>query len=192
MTSNIKTEFSLFLKSPKDYISRLVILWLHPYKFPSKDKLQVFPYDPVSNIKARELMRKIMKLCPNLEIHLIGSIGLKIEGRGDIDLYAVTPSAILSETFSKITSVFGKPVKTGKTFSEWKFKYEGYPVELHVANPKDKDYYGQILLFNLLKNNREYLNEYRNLKIELNNRSMREYVSRRMVLFNKVLLAANY
>jgi len=192
MRSSIKTEFTEFFRNPKNFLSRLVILWLHPYKFPSKDILRVYPYDPESEIRARELMKKIMTLCPKLDIHLIGSIGLQIEGRGDIDLYAVTPFSEFVKTTQKIASVFGKPIKTGKTFGEWKFEFKGYPAELHVADPKDKDYYDQILLFNLLKNNHEYLNEYRNLKNKLNNRPMREYASKRMVLFNKVLLAANH
>ncbi len=192
MPSNIKTEFTRFFKNPRKYLYCLVLLWIHPYRFSVKETLKIYPYDPESNIRAQELIRKIKKLCPKLDLYLIGSIGMQIEGRGDIDLYAVTPSALLSETFSKIISVFGKPVKRGKTFGEWKFRYKGSPAELHVANPEDKDFNNQILLFNLLKNNPDYLIEYRNLKIELNNHPIREYVRRRMVFFNRILLAANH
>jgi GrpB-like predicted nucleotidyltransferase (UPF0157 family) len=187
MGNNIKTRLSLLVKKPKDYIYCLVTLWLLPLKYSSEDKLRIYPYDPESKIRAQELIDKINKLCPDLEIHLIGSVGLQIEGRGDIDLYAVAPSGELARTFSRIRSVYGKPVKTRKTFAEWKFRYSGYLAELHVASPDDREFHDQMLLFELLKNNHGYLDEYRNLKIRLNNCPMREYVSRRMEFFNRIL-----
>jgi len=179
MINLLKTHINLLLHSSKDYI--------YSFKYSDKESIKINPYDPKSSIIANNLMNEINKVCPLLKLYLIGSVGLRIEGRGDIDIYATAPLDKFKEAILKIATVFGKPVKIRKNQAEWKFKYNCFSVEIVLTNPQDKSFLKQIRLFNLLKNNKLYLREYRNLKNGLNNRSEKEYIRKRMEFFNRIL-----
>lgn len=172
-------DLKLFFQSPKDF--------LYSYKYSNKKFVEIYPFDPDSLTSAKGLMEKIKKECPDLHIYLIGSVGLGIDGRGDVDLYAATQLKKIPGVSEKISKLFGEPVKTRNTFIEWNFRHNGTEVELVLTDPNNEQFKKQIELFNLLKRNKKFLNEYKELKSRLKKYPEREYVRKRMEFFNRIL-----
>jgi len=185
MLQDFKKNITLFLQTPKDY--------LYSFKYSSKKKaIKINPFNPATYQRAEELMDEIKSLCPILNLYLIGSTGLQIEGMGDIDLYATATISEFEKVSEMISREFCEPSKVRKTFMEWKFDYKGVPVELNLRSPGDKYFQMQIFLFNLLKDNQVYLKEYRKLKRKMHEASRKEYTRNRMEFFNRILREANF
>lgn len=170
-------HLKLLIQSPKDY--------LYSYCYDNKT-IRIMPFDMAVYRKGRILSGKIRRLCPRLRVNLIGSVGLKIEGEGDIDIYAGAKKAYLPEYYRKIGRVFGTPARIRPDYREWEFEYRGVPVELHVTDEDNSRYRKQIKLFRLLKNTPRYLEEYRGLKKSASGGSKRAYVRAKMELFNRI------
>ena len=174
-------NLKLLFQRPKDF--------LYSFKYSKKKFIEIYPFDPNSLTHAKELIQKLKKECPFLNLYLIGSVGLGIDGLGDIDLYAAAPKNKFSLAEKIISRQFGKPLKMRNDFVEWNFKYNGTDVELKLTDPHDKQFVRQIKLFNLLKK-KKILNEYKKLKTDLGNSSEREYVRRKMEFFEKLLASS--
>jgi hypothetical protein len=179
MLNSIRTNFSLFVRSPMDYI--------YSFRYSNVEKIKIKPFNPKSLIAAEEIIKKLTILCPEINIILIGSVGLKIDGLGDIDLYACSLKSKLPLYYKNITKSYGQPVKVRIEYREWKFWYHGFVVELHLTDTNNRGFKNQVYLFNLIKNNQKYLNEYQKIKKMMNKHSMKEYILHRMEFFNRIL-----
>ena len=178
MFNSLKTNVALLMQSPKDY--------LYSFVYSDNSKVEIRRFDPRSVAAAEKLIKKLKRLCPGITVVLIGSVGLGIDGRGDIDLCACAAKTKLPVYYRRITKNFGKPVKIRSEFRQWEFERNGFPVELYLSNTKDQRFKEQVRLFNLLKNNPAYLREYQSIKRLMNHGSEREYVLRRMEFFNRI------
>ncbi len=125
LLKKFKTDLLLFLQTPVDY--------LYSFRYSDNNSVVINPYDPNSFIIAQEFMKKIKKKCPALCLYLIGSTGLQIAGRGDVDLYATTLCSEFPEIVPKISKIFGEPAKIRKKFIEWKTVHNGQAVELTLT-----------------------------------------------------------
>lgn len=195
MISELRRNIKLLFHSPKDFI--------YSVKYSGKRSVKTYRFDPKIYLFAKKLMVKIRKEIPGLDLFLIGSTGLKIEGQKDIDLYATTLSNDIPAFTGKISKLFCEPSKRGSKFVQWYFEYDvnevshahkitgcpglGIMVSLVLTHPQNNVFKEQMRLFNLLKNNPVYLNEYRKLKRNLNGHSEKEYVRKRMEFFNHIL-----
>ncbi|KKR09877.1 MAG: hypothetical protein UT39_C0026G0002 [Candidatus Woesebacteria bacterium GW2011_GWA1_39_21] len=179
MFNYLRTNLKLLLQSPKDY--------LYSFIYIGNETVKIKKFNPKHLVCANKLMQKIKKVCPDLTLYLIGSVALRIEGMGDIDLYASTPLDKFPQVSQCLTKLFGKPLKIRRRHIVWGFKYQHISTELELTDPDDKTLRTQLRLFNLLKNNPCYLQEYRTLKNNLNNHPQLDYVRKRMEFFNRIL-----
>ncbi len=54
-----------------------------------KDQLcHLHPWDPNTHVVAKEMLQKIRRLAPNLDVTFTGSAALRILGKNDVDLTA--------------------------------------------------------------------------------------------------------
>ena len=87
--------------------------------------------------------------------------------------------------FIPLNSVFingeGKYVK--KTFIEWKFKKNGYEVEVYLTEPPER----QIRVFEILKSNKKLLKEYEDLKVSFDRKSYKDYQKAKYEFYNRIL-----
>ncbi len=178
ISNNLKRDFRLLLINPKDF--------LYSYKYSTKKYVEIYPYNPDSLTNAKKLIKQLKNKCPFLRLYLIGSVGLGIDGMGDIDLYITAPRSKFEITQSTVTEMFGTPSKKRSVFVEWNFKYNKIDVELKLTDPQDSQFKRQITLFNLLKK-KNNLKEYIKLKKDLGNCSEREYIRSKMDFFERLL-----
>jgi len=176
---NLKRDLLLLIQSPKEY--------LYSFKYSKKNIITMQAFDPKSYDIAEKLKNEIIKRCPSIKLYLIGATGLKIDGRGDIDFFATIPNSGFKEAISQISGIFGNTSKKKMDGYEWNVIYHGYPVELVLTKPENKQFRSQVKLFKILKSNKIYLNRYRMLKRNSIGVSEREYTRRRMEYFNKIL-----
>lgn len=179
--NNLLRNIKLFFTRPKDF--------LYSFKYSKKKFIEIYPFDSDSLTHAKQLINRLKKECPFLNLYLIGSVGLGIDGIGDIDLYASAPKEKYSTAVRVISNLFGEPSKERKACVEWNFKYSGTDVELKLTDPQNEEFRRQIKLFNLLKK-KKILNEYKKLKTDLENSSEREYIRRKMEFFEEVLASS--
>lgn len=180
MLKILSTNLKLLIQSPKDYLYSFV------YIFNNKT-IEIKKFNPKDLIIAKNLMKEIKTACPEITLYLIGSLPLKIEGRGDIDLYASVPRNRFGKVCECLSGLFTNPIKKRSSHIVWDFNYRGVKTELKLTSPGDKVLQRQLFQFYLLKNNSNYLNEYRRLKIELNGHPKLEYMRKRMEFFNRII-----
>jgi hypothetical protein len=169
----------LLLFSPREYLFNLFT--------PESSPIAIHPFSPVNLQTAEKIISHIRSLCPDLPVYLIGSTGLQISGRGDIDLYASAPSARIPSLSDQLSVYLGLPCKIRPKFREWCLKIDGYLVEFVLIDPQTMRFKKQIRLFNILKNHPDLLHEYENIKVSSVGLSSKEYEWRRMEFFNRIL-----
>ena len=70
-----------------------------------------------------------------------------------------------------------------KRFVEWKFKQEGYDIEIYLTEPPDR----QLKVYDILRLNKKLLIEYEELKWRFNGKSYRDYQEAKYKFYNKIL-----
>lgn len=174
----IPKSLGLLFQSPKDYLYSL---------FNTSDEIvKVKPYNPETRKLAFKVINKLKKSSPKLNVYLVGSIGLGISGRGDIDLFATCDHKTFNKTIPNISAIFGDPKKVRKKFAEWNFVFKNHKVQLVLIDPNSRRFINQMKLFNLLKYNHYLLKRYEKLKMKLDGLPEEEYVIRRMYFFNQI------
>lgn len=86
-----------------------------------------------------------------------------------------------------LEKLFGKQDKSinfkEKKFLEWKFLKNGYNIQIYLTELPKR----HIKIFEILKSNKSYLQEYEALKLKFNNKSYRDYQEAKFLFFNKIL-----
>lgn len=174
----LKRDLSLFFRDPKAY--------LYSFTFPSNSFISITPFDPKSQKYGRELVQKVKKVLPDLNIQFVGAASLGLpQGDGDIDLIASAKPQDFTRYLPKLNSVFGTPVKVRPDFVEWHCQYRGFAVELALADPESPIFTDPLDAYNLLNDHPDLLRAYSQLKLESNGVSQREYKRRKLDFFTK-------
>ena len=151
-------------------------------------KASVFPFDPKGKLLGDEIVLKIKHSFPNTKIKFMGSVALGIDGQKDIDIYVLVNPKDFGDYLPGLEKLFGEVNKQGnyvkKRFVEWKFKQEGYDIEIYLTEPPDR----QIKVYEILKSNKELLKEYEGLKWRFNGKSYRDYQEAKYKFYNKILI----
>lgn len=154
---------------------------------PEEKSVNVYPWDPNTEIIAEKIMQKAKQAATNLEVLFMGASALKIPGQNDIDIYMLCSSQDFDEHLLKLKEVFGEPIKTSPTSIKWEMDIEGFSVELYLTDPGTPQMHEQIRVYELLKDNPRLLEEYKQIKESANGMSMREYQRRKYEFYNRIL-----
>ena len=149
-------------------------------------KANVFPFDPIGKKLGDEIVLKIRNSFPNAVIKFMGSAALGISGQKDVDIYVLADANDFADYLPDMEKLFGEINKQGdyvkKRFVEWKFKQEGYDIEIYLTEPPNR----QIKVF-ILRSDNKLLKEYEELKWRFNGRSYRDYQEAKYKFYNKML-----
>lgn len=156
-------------------------------KIPADMKVHIYPFDPkIVNI-AENLIQSINNIYPDLEVKHMGASALEISGQNDIDVYAFSNPTDFDKYLPGLIKLLGEPLHRHETFIEWKFKKEGLDVEFYLTAKDSETMKKQIASFESLKNNKDLLKEYENLKSSMNGKSFREYQEKKYEFYHKIL-----
>ena len=118
----------------------------------------------------------------------MGSVALGISGQKNIDIYALAGPKDFNKYLPIFEKLFGKVDKQGKyvkkTFIEWKFKKDGYEIEIYLTEPPER----QIQVYEVLKSNKKLLKEYEDLKSSFDGKSYKDYQKAKYKFYNKILV----
>jgi len=180
MRDRVLFHLSLLWHSPKDY--------LYSFSYPTNKRIVLKSFDPQILNVVEKLHQEIETAIPELKVHFLGSASLGIDGVGDIDLTITTHEKKLTQFTHQLNQLFHvRPSKQRLQYIEWKFKRDGYPIEISFTHDTSPLYKRQTTVFSLLKNNPAILAEYKRLKESLNHSSIRNYHQQRMDFFNRIL-----
>ena len=167
----------MLTKDELDYLS----------KIPENKKVSIKPFDLEGKKIGESIVQKIRNYLPDLEVLFMGSVALKIAGQKDIDIYALANPKDFNKYLPTFEKLFGVPAKQGKyvkkTFIEWKFKKNGYEVEVYLTEPPER----QIRVFEILKSNKKLLKEYEDLKLSFDGKSYKDYQKAKYEFYNNIL-----
>jgi len=163
----------MLTKEEKDYLK----------KVPASKKVSVKPFDPKAKKVGESIIAKIKKTLPKSKVLFMGATALGIAGQNDLDIYVLAKSRDFSKHLPKLKQLFGNPKNIHKTFVEWNFTENGYPVELYLTEPPER----QIKVHKILKSNKKLLKEYEDLKLKYNGKSFRDYQKAKYEFYHTIL-----
>lgn len=156
-------------------------------KIPTDKKVYIYPFDPKVVGVAKNLIRSINNLYPDLEVKHMGASALGISGQREVDIYVFSDPNDFNRFLLGLTKLFGEPLHKHETFCEWKFKRDGFDIEFYLTAKDSETMQKQIAVFEILKNNKDLLKEYEKLKEKLNGKSFREYQKRKYEFYHRIL-----
>lgn len=152
-------------------------------KIPADKRVSIRPFDPQVKRTGESIVSRIKKELPNSKILFMGATALGIAGQNDIDIYVISNLKDFGKYLPTLEKLFGKPKHIHKTFIEWKFEENNYPVELYLTEPPER----QIRVFKILSSDKKLLKEYENLKLSFNGKSYRNYQRAKYEFYNRIL-----
>lgn len=161
----------------KDYLS----------KIPMDKIVRILPYNPKVKMVFNEINTPINGIYPKLEVKHMGASALEISGQNDVDIFAFSNPLDFDKYLPGLTKLFGEPLHRHETFIEWKFKKEDLDVEFYLTAKDSETMKKQITSFEILKNNKDLVNEYEKLKWSLNGKPFREYQEKKYEFYHKIL-----
>jgi len=117
----------------------------------------------------------------------MGSAALKISGQNDIDIYAFSNPKNFSKYLPQLIKLFGEPLHRHETFIEWKFKKDKFDIEFYLTSKNSETMKKQIKVFEILKKNKNILNEYEKLKESMNGKPFKEYQEKKYNFYHKII-----
>jgi len=144
--------------------------------------ISITPYSSEVHEIAEKVMAKIKSILPDADVRFMGASALKISGQNDIDIYVLTDTLNHPKYLSVLNELFGEQTK-----HKWHWLEKGYEVSVYLSDAADPDQKRQIDMFELLRSNREILNEYEALKSSMNGKTYREYQTAKYEFYNKIL-----
>lgn len=168
----------MITKDEENYLSKI-----NPNK-----KALIKPFDLKAKRVGKSIVSKIKKSLPNLKVIFMGATALEIAGQNDIDIYILSNLKNFNKYIPALRKLFGKPKHIHKTFIEWNFEENDYPVELYLTEPPKR----QIEVFKILKSNKKLLKEYENLKLNFNGKNFRDYQRAKYEFYNRILKQSKY
>jgi len=155
-------------------------------KISASKRASVKPFDPKAKETGDLIVKKIEEKLPTARVLFMGATALRIAGQDDIDIYVLAKQKNFDKYLPTLKKLFGKPKHTHKTFVEWKFEENSYPVELYLTEPPQK----HIKIYEILKSNQKLLKEYENLKLSFDGKSYKDYQKAKYEFYHEVASSA--
>jgi GrpB-like predicted nucleotidyltransferase (UPF0157 family) len=152
------------------------------------DKIEIYPYDPLSAEKFDKIAEKIRAVLPQAKIELRGAAALKISGQKEIDVYIPASPTDFDDNINKISAIFGKP---RSYYSLQRTRFVDYigqtKAEIFVINKESNQWLDCLKFENYLIKNPDALKKYEKLKESGHNLSVREYYRRKTEFINSII-----
>lgn len=192
ISSTIKNSIvSVFSKHGHPFIQRIILharlMLTHPleymyvFQIPATDTFNMKPFDANAYVVGNRLMRIIRQKNPDLNLFLVGSVGLKIDGQNDIDILIECPYTLFSKKIPELTQLFGVPKSIKKSFVKWEISYQNYKVEMFMSDKTNRAFRGYKNIFTVL-GKKDVLLQYLKLKYESRGLTLRDF-ERKRILF---------
>lgn len=156
-------------------------------KIPADKIISISPFNTDTTLVTHEIIQAINRLLPDIEVKHMGASSLGISGQNDIDIYALSESTDFNKYLPSLIKLFGLPEHKHLSSVEWKFKKNGFDIELYLTDPHTDTMQQQLAVYNALKNNLPLLKKYETMKISMNGKSFRDYQKKKYEFFNKIL-----
>jgi len=153
----------------------------------SDQKVRIIPFNEKAIKIGKQIIAKVKKVIPELDVRHMGASGLRISGQPDLDIYALADSKDFERYFPSLVKIFGKPKNSRPHSIAWEFSQEGYHVEFYLTDPKSPSMKRQITVFEILRNNKKLVKEYERLKSSMNGKSYRDYQKRKYEFYHRIL-----
>ncbi len=154
---------------------------------PKEKTVAIKPHSQQLKDTADDIIKEVKQISPEINIQLLGAVGLGISGQGDLDMYMLHPASDFHLYLDKLVEHFGKPLHQHPDSVEWCFDKDGVEVELYLTDPNSKPMQEQLKIFNLLRENNDLKSEYEKLKSEANGKSFRDYQKAKYEFYNRLL-----
>jgi orotate phosphoribosyltransferase len=135
------------------------------------------PYNPLTTIKARKIIKRLKKIIPNVRVDYCGSSALKIAGLPDVDLFIFEENSKRRKFYLGKISKFLKLKPKNEKF---KWVEDGIKITLKLANPNEKKRIENNLFFQTLKKDLLLRKKFEEVKLSKNNKKYRDYVIAKM------------
>lgn len=152
----------------------------------STEKVVISPFDPEGKRLADKFIKEISHALPDHSTHLIGSVGLGIAGRRDIDIFIECPPHSFTLATEKLQPLFGEPDTRKAQYREWRKEQEGWEVDILLIDPQSEKFKYQTGVVWRMQRDPVLLREYEQLKYSLNGKSERDYEREKQKFFLKV------
>ncbi|NMC60507.1 MAG: hypothetical protein GYA51_14150 [Candidatus Methanofastidiosa archaeon] len=156
-------------------------------KIPKDKIVKIYPYDPKTSSIAKDVIKSVNRIYPNLIVKQMGASALKISGQNDLDIFAFSDPKDFEKYLPGLANLFGNPLHKHETFCEWKFKKDGFDIEFYLTARDSETMQRQIKTFENLKNKSALLKEYEQLKQSMNGKSFKEYQEKKYEFYHKIL-----
>ena len=156
-------------------------------KIPEDKIVNINPFDNRIIKTADEITASIIKIYPNLEIKHMGASALEISGQNDIDIYVFSDPIDFDKYLLGLTKLFGKPLHVHEKFIEWQFTKNGFDIEFYLTSKDSETMKKQIEVFKILRNDKNLLKGYEELKEGMNGKSFKEYQRKKYEFYHKIL-----
>jgi hypothetical protein len=153
-----------------------------------EDKIvQIIPYSTNLQRIANEIISEIRLISNDIDVRLMGAVGLQISGQGDLDMYMLHSAKDFYLYLPKLIEHFGEPTHQHEDSVEWLFERKGVEVELYLTDPSTASMAEQIRVYEVLNNNESLKLEYANLKSETDGKPFRDYQRAKYEFYNRIL-----
>jgi tRNA A-37 threonylcarbamoyl transferase component Bud32 len=152
----------------------------------STEKVIITPFNPDGRRLADEYLAEIGRALPDHRAHLIGSVGLGIAGRRDIDIFIECFPDSFELAGERLQSLLGLPDSRKAQYWEWKKEKEGWEVDILLIDPQSEKFKYQTGVVWRMQRDPLLLSEYERLKYSLNGKSERDYEREKQKFFMKI------
>lgn len=164
-------------KDDLDYLARI----------PDGKRAVIKPFDPKAKKLGEEVIKKIRRTLPYLEVKFMGSMMLGISGQQDIDIYVISKARDFARHIPALTKLFGKPNHIYKDYISWDVEKDGHLIDLYLMDPQRPSMIKQLKIYETLKKNKKLLAEYEKMKEKMKGKPLRKYQQRKLEFFNNVV-----
>lgn len=161
--------------------------------FCNTDETKIYPFDPKC-LERFEIIQETIKtiLGKNTKIELRGSSGLRISGKGELDIYIPVDVDEFDITVSKIKTLFGEP---GSLYPLDRARFAAsdkkFGDEVFVVNEQGKSWLSGLKFESYLKDNPDELERYKKLKEQSSGLSTQAYYRAKEEYINEILSKVN-
>lgn len=155
-------------------------------KIPGDKIVTVKPYDEKIAWVAEEIIGKIKRALPELEVRFMGASALGISGQGDIDIYIFSSPEDFDKHLSELEEIFGPKVPS-ISIIKWAFLKEGHEVEIYLTDPTSEAMKKQIKIFEILQKDVALRDGYERLKESMSGKPFGEYQRKKYEFYHRIL-----
>jgi hypothetical protein len=148
------------------------------------------PWTPAVAQAAQRIIDAIYARAPELEVLFMGAAALGLPGEYDIDLDILCDTEDKDRYVALLEPVLGQPKERTKMLASWAFERDGFMVDAILSDPAHSHVPRQRKRFEMLKQDPQLLEKYRQFKIESDGLPYDEYMRRKKDFLNTYLPVA--